>query len=222
VKLREALQDDAAAAISRQNLAFVLAPVSDIAYARSTAPRDDLGDVDSFALRGRVQPVSRVKTTSVLTLSLTGLLSAVAGWFGYMALSAGVSVPLQQTAPRGGGAHVATTPASARTPPGGTGDPTASAAPLSVAATEPPGPDRANILIFTARPGSIASAGPTELCYAVSDAFQARIEPGVGDVTPASALTCRRVAPVRTTTYQLTAYGRDGVRVTQQVVIVVR
>ena len=101
-------------------------------------------------------------------------------------------------------------------------DPTASAASLSAAEPEPPAPDRANILIFTARPGSIASARPTELCYAVSEASQARIEPGVGDVTPASALTCRRVAPVRTTTYKLTAHGRDGVPVMQQVVIVVR
>ena len=122
VKLREALQDDAGAAISRQNLAFVLAPVTDIAYARSIAPRDDLGDFDSFTLRGSVQPVSRVKTTNILTLSLTGLLAAVAGWFGYMAIAGGV-VSLQQTAPRGGGAPVTITPAPSRTAPVGTRDP---------------------------------------------------------------------------------------------------
>jgi hypothetical protein len=85
-----------------------------------------------------------------------------------------------------------------------------------------PGPQRANILIFTARPGSIATRGPTSLCYAVSDAAQARIEPGIGQVDPASTLTCRRVTPLRTTTYELSATGRDGVPVSQSVVIVVR
>jgi hypothetical protein len=83
--------------------------------------------------------------------------------------------------------------------------------------------EKASILIFTARPGSIATAArPTDVCYAVSDATQARIEPGIGDVEPAATLTCRRVAPVRTTTYELSAVGRDGVPVTQQLVIVVR
>jgi hypothetical protein len=80
---------------------------------------------------------------------------------------------------------------------------------------------RANILIFTARPGSIATSRPTNLCYAVSDAAQARIEPGVGDVDPAATLTCRRVTPARTTTYELSATGRDGIPVTQHLVIVV-
>jgi len=89
-------------------------------------------------------------------------------------------------------------------------------------AQEAPIPQRANILIFTARPGSIVTSRPTSLCYAVSDAAQARIEPGIGDVDPAATLTCRRVAPVRTTTYELSATGRDGVPVTQHVVIVVR
>ena len=82
--------------------------------------------------------------------------------------------------------------------------------------------DASNILIFTARPGSTAAAGSTEICYAVQDAFQARIEPGIGDVDPTSTLTCRRVAPVRTTTYRLTAYGRDGNHQSQSVVVVVR
>jgi len=81
---------------------------------------------------------------------------------------------------------------------------------------------RANILIFTARPGSIATSRPTTLCYAVSDAARARIEPGVGDVDPAATLTCRRVTPARTTTYELSATGRDGIPVTQHLVIFVR
>jgi hypothetical protein len=83
-------------------------------------------------------------------------------------------------------------------------------------------PDRASILIFTPRPGSIATGAPTALCYAVTAASHARIEPGIGEVTPANTLTCLRVAPPRTTTYELVAYGRDGYRARQQLVIFVR
>ena len=82
--------------------------------------------------------------------------------------------------------------------------------------------DRASILIFTPRPGSIATSGPTRLCYAVSDALQVRLEPEIGEITPTRTLTCLRVAPTRTTTYQLTAQGRDGHRVSQELVIIVR
>ena len=94
----------------------------------------------------------------------------------------------------------------------GTGD-----LPSPVSATE-----RANILIFSPRPGSIVTGRATALCYALSGALHARVDPGIGQVTPASALTCVRVAPARTTTYQLTAYGRDGFAVKQQLVLVVR
>jgi hypothetical protein len=81
--------------------------------------------------------------------------------------------------------------------------------------------DRANILIFTPRPGSIVTGRATALCYALSGALRARVDPGVGDVNPASSLTCVRVRPPRTTTYELTAYGRDGLAVRQQLVLVV-
>ena len=47
-------------------------------------------------------------------------------------------------------------------------------------------------------------------------------EPDVGEVPPTDTLTCIRVTPVRTTTYALAAYGRDGQPVSQQLVIVVR
>jgi hypothetical protein len=83
-------------------------------------------------------------------------------------------------------------------------------------------PDRASILIFTPRPGSIATGAPTALCYAVNGAAHARIEPGIGEVTPTNTLTCLRVAPSRTTTYELVAYGRDGYKAKQQLVIFVR
>jgi len=94
--------------------------------------------------------------------------------------------------------------------------------PLTAPAPAPPLTDRASILIFTPRPGSITTGGPTRLCYAVSGALQVRLEPGIGAVAPTATLTCLRVAPARTTTYQLTAYGRDGHQVSQQLVIVVK
>ena len=93
---------------------------------------------------------------------------------------------------------------------------------LNSPAVEAPASDRASILIFTSRPGSIAGRGPTRLCYAVRDASQVHVEPGIGEVDPTSTLTCVRVAPVRTTTYELTASGRDGQKVRQQLVIIVR
>jgi hypothetical protein len=82
--------------------------------------------------------------------------------------------------------------------------------------------DRASILIFSPRPGSIVTRAPTRLCYALKDAVDARVEPGIGEVAPASTLTCLRVSPVRTTTYELLAHGRDGYPVRQQLVIVVK
>jgi hypothetical protein len=56
----------------------------------------------------------------------------------------------------------------------------------------------------------------------VSGADQARIEPGIGDVNPTNTLSCRRVAPRRTTTYELIASGRDGQHARRQVVVFVR
>jgi hypothetical protein len=91
---------------------------------------------------------------------------------------------------------------------------TVQSAPAVTAPAQPP-----NILIFSPRPGSL---GPTKLCYAVTGAVRAVVEPGIGDVTPTDRLTCLRVAPPRTTTYQLTALGPDGDKVRQQLVVVVR
>jgi hypothetical protein len=85
-----------------------------------------------------------------------------------------------------------------------------------------PASDKASILIFTSRPGSFARRGPTNLCYAVSGALHVRLEPGIGKVNPTNTLSCVSVAPARTTTYELTAYGRDGDETRQQLVIFVR
>ena len=51
VKLREMLNDDAAAAASRRNLSFVLPPVSEYSRERATTPLDDVLDLDSLPLR---------------------------------------------------------------------------------------------------------------------------------------------------------------------------
>jgi hypothetical protein len=91
---------------------------------------------------------------------------------------------------------------------------------LEEAAVATTGADRARILIFSPRPGSIATRRSTALCYAVSGAVSARIQPTVGEVDAANELTCVRVAPRETTAYELTAYGRDRVPVRQQVVVV--
>jgi hypothetical protein len=56
----------------------------------------------------------------------------------------------------------------------------------------------------------------------VSDASQVRLEPEVGELNPTRSLSCVRVTPTRTTTYELTASNRDGQLVKQQLVIVVR
>jgi hypothetical protein len=214
VKLREALHDDAAATTSRRNLSFVLAPVSDVSRERATIRSDRMRDPDSLPLRDATPPTIRVpKTHGPGVLLLTGLLFAIFGWFGYWAIAEGIPFrtarePLPDVPRAIPFSYGLVTTA---------GDPSTTPDELA-----PPAADTANILIFTARPGSIATARPTELCYAVSGASQVRIDPGVGDVAPTNTLSCHRVAPVRTTTYALTAYGRDGQHVSQQLVIVVR
>jgi hypothetical protein len=102
------------------------------------------------------------------------------------------------------------------------GEPRTSNASLASSAAPAEGSDRASILIFSPRPGSFVTNAPTNLCYALRDAVDARVEPGIGEVAPASTLTCLRVSPVRTTTYELIAHGRDGYPVKQQLVIIVR
>jgi NB-ARC domain-containing protein len=319
--LRDAIGEHDAAAASRTNLGFVLAPEPVVVRERTSIRFGDRLDLDSLPLRGEIQPAFHAPTTTrVGALPLVVLLAAICGALAYWAASgagswrswnaAGLSSFLQ------GGLRAATQPMQEaavvsvrrfssvpdRTDAGGSvrlcyevangtrvridpeiGDVAAvgqdciSAAPretttyrltaegadgttvsetvlVPVGATpkhvdpeergaigsgselqarpaepqlplsEPatPGSDRANILIFTPRPGSITAGGPTKLCYAVSGALQAHVEPGIGDVTPASTLTCLRVAPRRTTTYELSARGRDGHQVTQHLVIVVR
>ena len=93
VRLRESLQDEVAAAASRRNLRLVVASVSDDSSERSTMPFDVVRGIDSLPLRDAVQPAAPdPKAPSVTVLALTGLLSAIVGWFAYMAVAGALSM----------------------------------------------------------------------------------------------------------------------------------
>ena len=84
VRQREALNDDAAAAASRRNLGFVLAPVADEPQERSIVPNDVVPDFDSFAFRNHDQSaIDLTSKTSVGTLTLAFVLFTALGWLGY-------------------------------------------------------------------------------------------------------------------------------------------
>jgi hypothetical protein len=227
VKLRESLQDEvAAAATSRRNLRLVVASVSDDSSDRSTMPPGVVPDIDSLPLRDAVQPAAPgPKAPSVTVLALVGLLSAIVGWFAYVAIAGALSMRAAD-APSAAHGIAASQLARPEEPPAAPPAPdliaTGADPPVTPSPLQAPVPDRARILIFTARPESIASTGHAGLCYAVDGALQARIDPGIGEVNPTSTLTCLRVSAIRTTTYELTASGRDGHQVKQQLVIVVR
>ncbi len=247
VKLREMLNDDAAAAASRRNLGFVLPPVSEHSRKRATTPLDDVLDLESLPLRDETPPAIANPTMQSASMGLPALLLfAVLGGLAYWTHPAGLSLrswnldsvgSVVQASLRRATGRIATMPTAPRaaSEPGlrhhdepdavsSGSESVALAGNLPLTDPAPPAPltDRASILIFTPRPGSITTGGPTRLCYAVSEALQVRLEPGIGAVAPTRTLTCLRVAPARTTTYQLTAYGRDGQQVSQKLVIVVR
>lgn len=220
--LRQALMEHGAAAISRRNLSTVPAPVADDSHDAPAPVAAAAPSFDSVPFRSAVATPDRRRTTNGAgALMFMFLACAILGG---LASYGGVFDGLLANVRRASGSVSSQPPAPKPR--------TAAATPLPLRdTTEVVMHDsrqsggaaaRANILIFTARPGSIATARSTSLCYAVSDASRARIEPGVGDVDPAGTLTCRRVAPVRTTTYELSATGRDGVPITQHLVIVVR
>jgi hypothetical protein len=250
VKLREAIPDDAAARASRQNLDFVAAPLPTSPRNRTPAPigldpggkKDPVGlDFDALPLRETTASTVRPKTWSFAAVAISVLLLGSLGWFGGMAFDAVRSGRSWNLGLEGRAVQERTSgsPSAAAAPVGrplqGQGDPedtraVGSSAVLETSAdiapipSEPPAEatPSSSILIFTARPGSIATTRSTQICYAVSGASQARIEPSIGEVDPTPTLSCRRVAPRRTTTYELTAYGRDGRHARQQVVVVVR
>jgi hypothetical protein len=247
VKLREMLNDDAAAAASRRNLSFVLPPVSEHSRERATTPLDDVLNLDSLPLRDETPPATSNQKTHSASVGLpAALLFAILGGLAYWTHPAGLSFRSWNLGSIGSFVQASFARPTVRmttmpAPQRGTSEPglrhhdevgavssgsesvaLAGDMPHTAPAPQAPLADRASILIFTPRPGSITTGGPTRLCYAVSEALQVRLEPGIGEVAPTPTLTCLRVAPARTTTYQLTAYGRDGHQVRQQLVIVVR
>ena len=233
VALRESIDDIPAAAASRQNLALVLTPALDESReSRDPAPFSDVTDADSFALRGDTWSPVHAPTRRSSGRAVFGLQMVLVSGLAFFVTIAGLGGTEEV---RRIGAFLpfgAAEPPVARAaaPPPVQAGSDVYYTPSSLAprdAVPPPAaqdsdPGRASIRIFTPRPGSIASGGPTRLCYAVTGAVRARVEPGVGEVPPTDTLTCLRVTPLRTTTYELDATGRDGHPVKQQLVIVVR
>ena len=238
VKLRESLDDAAAVAASRRNLDFVLPPVIEYADSRVTTPPASVLDLDSLPLRESPSPAMSVPATHRVSAVLLGLLLlfAILGGLAYQTRRASIRAFVQDSIERAT-AQIETMRTVRQAAPeravlrqndaGAVSQASESvvlATDVALHDSEPQAlpADRANILIFTPRPGSIATSGPTRLCYAVSDAVQVRLEPEIGEITPTRTLTCIRVAPARTTTYQLTAQGRDGHPVSRELVIIVR
>jgi hypothetical protein len=237
VKVRESLDDTTAVAASRRNLDFVLPPVIEYADSRTTTPIARVLDLDSLPLRDGPPPAMSAPTTHRASAALIALLLfAILGGLAYQTRRASIRAFVQDSIERAT-ARIETM-STLRQPapeqavprhddPGAVSRVSESVVLATDVAISDPEPqalpaERASILIFTPRPGSIATSGPTRLCYAVSDALQVRLEPEIGEITPTRALTCLRVAPRRTTTYQLIAEGRDGHPVSQELVIIVR
>jgi NB-ARC domain len=216
LKLRESLGDAGSAAATRQNLSFVLAP--EIEPVPKPTPARHWSEFDSLPLRRGPELAFRIQQPrGGGAVAIAALLMMVLGGITYWAAGQPDLRSLDVTAlrsllapPEAPSSHVASSAPRGRA----WSEVSVQATPDVKAPAQPP-----SILIFTPRPGSL---GPTKLCYAVAGAVRAVVEPGVGDVTPTSRLTCLRVAPARTTTYQLTALGRDGEQVRQQLVVLVR
>ena len=244
VKLRETLNDAAGVAASRRNLDFVLPPVIEYGETRPATPLEAVVDLGSLPLRdGFPMAAISISTTerangALLPLLVCAilLLCATLGGLAYGTNRASTSAFVRTTIERAS-ARIETMRTARRAVPerdaphqdhsGAVSSGSDSVVLATDVALPEPEPQelpagRASILIFTPRPGSIATAGPTRLCYAVSDALQVRLEPQIGEVAPTRTLTCVRVAPTRTTTYELTAQGRDGHPVSQELVIIVR
>ncbi len=220
VKLRQALDDADAVEASRHNLSFVLTPALDPVPEPAHAV-DERFEFDSplFPDAAELHPgiVTRRRQSAlpavagVLAILVTGLIywaAAPEEWRSLDLTAFSSLFPNREAA----STTVASTAPAARA----WSEARVQGTPVVRAVGDPP-----SILIFSPRPSSFAT-GATKLCYAVVGAVSAWVEPGIGDVTPTSSLTCLRVAPARTTTYQLTALGRDGNQVRQQLVIIVR
>jgi hypothetical protein len=77
------------------------------------------------------------------------------------------------------------------------------------------------ISFFYARSGQIPSGSKALLCYGVLNAKSVELDPPVEPVHVALSY-CFNVAPAKTTTYTLSAEGKDGGKATQPVTITVK
>jgi hypothetical protein len=77
------------------------------------------------------------------------------------------------------------------------------------------------ILQFYAVAGAIRKGATTSVCYGVQNAREVRLTPPVEQVE-ASLSRCFAIAPERTTTYRLTAAGKDGREVSEEFTVKVR
>jgi hypothetical protein len=240
--LRENLNDETAAAVTRRNLGFVLAPVSEDSHLPLAPRPGSVLDLDSLPLRDQTPPALRVASTKRVGVMLLAavLVGVVGGMLARWASPEGLSFESWNAGsigallrgdfggPAAAGATMARAPADgaaardsqrADSATGSSGAETPGEDPAAPNALDS---DKPLIRIFSQRPAQTAARGPTSLCYAVSGALRVRVEPDIGAVSPTSTLTCVRVAPSRTTTYEITAYGRDGDQVRQQLVVIVR
>ena len=85
VRLRETLNEDAAAAASRRNLSFVLPPIPESPRERATTPRVDVLDLGSLPLQHVTPPaISNPKTHSasgaLTAVVLVAILGGLASW----------------------------------------------------------------------------------------------------------------------------------------------
>ncbi|MBW4522157.1 MAG: choice-of-anchor D domain-containing protein [Scytolyngbya sp. HA4215-MV1] len=78
----------------------------------------------------------------------------------------------------------------------------------------------AQIIEFKATPATIAPDGKSQLCYEVTNATSASIQPDVGEVETTGS-NCRTVSPNQTAPYTLTAIGNDGSYVRRTVTVTV-
>lgn len=83
------------------------------------------------------------------------------------------------------------------------------------------GGNRFEILHFYAAPGTIVRGETAQLCYGVSNAKAARIEPPPGNVWPA-VNRCLSISPAKTTEYTLTIEDASRQTKTAKVKVEVR
>lgn len=218
---RYELGENTAAAITRHNLDWLLPPVA------TRAPRA----VERAESTGKAKPGPR-KFNWLWWLGGALLLAVVTGY------------AIWNSQPDGGGRGPEPTPTVAPSPeisptpeplptvtvepsPEVSPEPTLEPTPTPFPTLEPsptPSPKpteqitQIEIRQFTAIPPSLRPNERARLCYDVLNARAANIQPGIGAIDIRGG-RCLEVAPLETTTYTLTAIGRDGRQLQRQATV---